>query len=104
MSTVLLFMKVLYNGIPVCVIEALTNLEQTFWACHLCTFKVAAILFLTIPTFRVLPYSINHHRATIVHMRVNKLCEFVFMHSVWSLCLGSSEINAVLDPLFTVPI
>ena len=68
MSMVLLFMKVLYNGILVCVIEALTNLEQTFWVCHLCTFKVAATLFLTIPTFRILLYSINHHDATIVHM------------------------------------
>ena len=31
----------------------LTNLTQTFWACHLRTFNVAAIFFGVIPTYGV---------------------------------------------------
>ena len=35
----------------------LNNLTQTFQACHLCTFNVAAIFFGTIPIYGVLPYA-----------------------------------------------
>ena len=35
----------------------MTNLTQTFQACHLCTFNVAAIFFGAIPTYGVLPYA-----------------------------------------------
>ena len=34
----------------------LTNLTQTIWVCHLCTFNVAVIFFRTIPTYGVLLY------------------------------------------------
>ena len=35
----------------------LTNLTETFRACHLCTFNVAAIFGGAIPTYGVLPYA-----------------------------------------------
>ena len=35
----------------------LTNIMQTFRACHLCTFNVATIFFGAIPTYGVLPYA-----------------------------------------------
>ena len=35
----------------------LTNLTQTFRACHLRTFNVGAIFFGAIPTYGVLPYA-----------------------------------------------
>ena len=37
--------------------RSLTNLTQTFRACHLCNFNVAAIFFGAIPIYDVLPYA-----------------------------------------------
>ena len=46
----------------------LTNLTQTFRACHLRTFNVAAIFFGAIPTYGVLPYAMIW-KSTVQHTR-----------------------------------
>ena len=55
--------------------KPLTNLTQTFQACHLCTFNVAAIFGGAIPTYGVLPYAMIEYVA-IASAAVNEsVCE-----------------------------
>jgi len=48
---------VLHGSTRYCSWKPLTNLTQSFRACYLCTFKVVAIFFGTIPTYGILPYT-----------------------------------------------
>ena len=69
--TVLLPMEALDNGWYGSW-RPLTNLMQTFRACHLCTFHVATIFFGVMPTYGVLPYA-------MIKMQANSIA-WVGMH------------------------